>query len=307
MEGHRRLIRGVIFDIKRYAIHDGPGIRTTIFMKGCPLNCWWCHNPEGISPKPEIMYFEYKCIHCHTCAKVCPQKAITFDENDVQHINRELCDGCGICAKFCPPNALRLVGRVISLEELISEIEKDIKFYDSSEGGVTFSGGEPLFQPEFLREALKACKERYIHTAVDTSGYASTEVVASILPYTDLFLYDIKLFDEREHILYTGVSNKPIKKNLVFLVENKANIILRFPIIPGITDTKHNVKGWVDFLQNLEGLHEIDLLPYHDVGEKYHRLGKEYLMPVHYAPSRETLRWIKEEFEAIGLKVKIGG
>ena len=303
------MTKGVIFDIKRYAIHDGPGIRTTVFMKGCPLKCCWCHNPEGISPKPELMYFEFKCIHCHTCVKVCPKNAITFDENEVQHIDREKCTGCGICSNACPTSALRLVGRVITVEELLEEIGKDVQLYDNSNGGVTFSGGEPLFQPQFLKEALKACKERYTHTALDTSGYAPREILKSIMPYVDLFLYDLKLADEKEHEKYTGVSNKLIKENLKFLVENgrAKNTILRFPVIPGITDTEWNVKGWVKFLSNLRGLQEIDLLPFHDVSEKFHRLDKEYRISIHHAPSEETLKWIKEEFESIGLKVKIGG
>lgn len=303
------MVEGMIFDIKRYAIHDGPGIRTTVFFKGCPLNCWWCHNPEGISPKPELMYFEFKCIHCHTCIKICPENAITFDENGIQHINRGKCNGCGICSNACPTNALRLVGRIITIEELMVEVCKDIQLYDNSNGGVTFSGGEPLFQPLFLKEALKACKDHYIHTALDTSGYGSREVLKSIMPNVDLFLYDIKLANEREHEEYTGVSNKIIKGNLKFLVENgrAEDIILRFPVIPEITDTEYNVKEWVKFLSNLTGLREIDLLPFHDVSEKYRRLNREYKMRIHHAPSEETLKWIKEEFEKIGLKVKIGG
>ncbi|WP_232054759.1 glycyl-radical enzyme activating protein [Thermococcus sp. 2319x1] len=303
------MVKGIIFDIKRYAIHDGPGIRTTIFMKGCPLRCWWCHNPEGISPKPDIMYFSFKCIHCHTCVKACPENAVSFDENEIQHIDREKCTGCGICAELCPTNALRLVGKVVTVEELIREIEKDIKFHDSSNGGVTFSGGEPLFQPKFLKETLKECKRRYIHTTVDTSGYAPTKVMEEVIPYTDLFLYDLKLFDEKEHVKYTGVPNELIKKNLKLLSEKKANVILRFPVIPGITDTEWNVKGWARFLSELDlsSIQEIDLLPYHDVGEKFNRLGREYKMEVHHAPSDEALKWIKEEFESLGPKVKIGG
>jgi len=300
---------GIIFDIKRYAIHGGPEIRTTVFMKGCPLRCIWCQNPEGISPKPEIMYFEYLCIRCHTCVNACPRGAISFDENNVQHIDRERRDGCGLCASLCPPSALKLVGRRITVEELVREIERDIVLYDNSGGGVTFSGGEPLFQPEFLREVLKACKERYIHTALDTSGYAPREVLKSVMPYVDLFLYDIKLVDDRNHEKYTGVSNKIIKENLKFLVENgrAKSIILRFPVIPGITDTEHNVRGWVRFLSELKGIEEIDLLPFHDVSEKFRRLDREYKMEVHHAPSEEILRWIKEEFENIGLKVKMHG
>jgi len=301
------LISGIIFDIKRYAIHDGPGIRTTIFMKGCPLSCWWCHNPEGVSPKPELMYFEFKCIHCHTCVKVCPENAISFDENETQQIDREKCTGCGVCASACPTSALRLVGRVITVEELLTEIEKDIKLYDDSGGGVTFSGGEPLSQPKFLVESLKELKKRYIHTTVDTSGYAPKEVLKQILPHTDLFLYDIKLYDSGENEKYTGVPNDIIIENLKFLTGQGKEVILRFPIIPGITDTDKNVKGWTNFISEIKGINEIDLLPFHDVSEKFRRIGREYKMTIHHRPPDEILKWIKEEFESIGLRVKIGG
>ncbi|HII67585.1 glycyl-radical enzyme activating protein [Thermococcus sp.] len=301
------MISGIIFDIKRYAIHDGPGIRTTIFMKGCPLSCWWCHNPEGVSPKPELMYFEFKCIHCHTCVKVCPENAISFDENETQQIDREKCTGCGVCASACPTSALRLVGRVITVEELLTEIEKDIKLYDDSGGGVTFSGGEPLSQPKFLVESLKELKKRYIHTTVDTSGYAPKEVLKQILPHTDLFLYDIKLYDSGENEKYTGVPNDIIIENLKFLTGQGKEVILRFPIIPGITDTDKNVKGWTNFISEIKGINEIDLLPFHDVSEKFRRIGREYKMTIHHRPPDEILKWIKEEFESIGLRVKIGG
>ncbi|MBC7331052.1 MAG: glycyl-radical enzyme activating protein [Synergistetes bacterium] len=301
------LTQGVIFDIKRYTIHDGPGIRTTVFMKGCPLNCWWCHNPEGISRNVEIGYFEYKCLKCKTCLTVCPLNAITFHEEKGIKIDRNKCNGCGNCAARCPSNALKRIGRTIDILELLSEVEKDIPLYDSSGGGVTFSGGEPLAQPEFLRECLKELKKRYIRTAVDTSGYASQESLESILPYTDVFLYDVKLFDSEEHKKYTGVSNEVIKDNLRLLAKEKKHVILRFPVIPGITDKMENVKGWVGFISKLNNIKEINLLPYHDIEEKYSRLDREYKMKIHSAPKEEILTRIREEFEKIGLKVKIGG
>ncbi|MDK2914131.1 MAG: pyruvate formate lyase activating enzyme [Thermococcaceae archaeon] len=303
------MVKGTIFDIKRYAIHDGPGIRTTVFMKGCPLRCWWCHNPEGISPRPQLMYLEYKCIHCHTCVNVCPLRAITFDENEVQHIDREKCDVCGVCAEFCPTSALKLVGMTITVDELMKEVERDVNLYDSSGGGVTFSGGEPIFQPKFLVEALKASKERQINTALDTSGYAPLDVLKKVEPLVDVFLYDLKLFDEEEHIKYTGVSNKIIKRNLEFLVKigRAKDVFLRFPVIPGITDTERNVSGWTRFVSSLGGFERIHLLPFHDVSEKYRRLGMEYRMPTREKPSEETMKRIAEEFEEVGLEVVSGG
>jgi len=302
-------IEGLIFDIKRYAIHDGPGIRTTVFMKGCPLRCWWCHNPEGQILGFEIMYLEYKCIHCHTCEQVCPENAIYFDEDEMQHFNRNKCTYCSICTDNCPTGALEFVGRKISVDELLEEVERDITLYDSSGGGVTFSGGEPLMQPIFLRESLKKLKERYIHTALDTSGYASWDVLKSVMDYVDIFLYDLKLYDDYEHKLYTGVSNKIIKGNLMNLVQSGRgkDVILRMAVIPGITDTERNIEGWKSFIQKLRDVEEIDLLPYHDVSEKFRRLGKEYKMKVHESPESEKMEEIKEKFEEIGLRVKIGG
>lgn len=297
---------GTIFDIKRFAVHDGPGIRTTVFFKGCPLKCWWCHNPEGTSIKPDLMFFEFKCMGCKTCANVCPLNAITF-ENNTQIIDRTICDYCGKCSNICPTEALKLVGREITADELIHEVEKDILLYDNSGGGVTFSGGDPLFQHQFLKEVLKECKRRDLHTVLDTSGYATEEAFNSVVDYVDLFLYDLKLFDDEEHRKYTGVSNRPIKDNLQRLVSigRGKDVILRFPIIPGITDTQKNIRDLVEFVSSLKGINEIDLLPFHDVSEKFNRLDLEYKMPVQKAPSKEKLNFIKDSFEKIGLYVKI--
>jgi len=296
---------GLIFDVQRYSIHDGPGIRTTVFFKGCPLRCWWCHNPEGIDSGKELMYFEYKCLHCGTCANVCPMGAIEFDGSP--KVSRHLCIACGSCSTACPSDALRLVGREYTVDELMKEIERDVLYFDNSDGGVTFSGGEPLYQHEFLLEVLKECKKRDIHRTLDTSGFAPQEVLALVADHVDLFLYDLKLIDEREHIKYTGVSNAQIKENLRFLVNygRAKDIILRFPVIPGINDTPDNVDDMVEFISTLKGLRELDLLPYHDVSEKYSRLDRDYKMTVHKSPSRERLMEIKKKFEDIGLYVKL--
>jgi pyruvate formate lyase activating enzyme len=296
----------MIFDIQRFAIHDGPGIRTNVFLKGCPLRCWWCQNPEGISSKPQIMYFEYKCLHCHLCVDLCPLQAIRIDKGDVHIIDRELCDGCGKCSDNCPSNALKLVGREYSVEEVMEEIRKDVTFFDSSGGGVTFTGGEPFFQPLFLKGLLEACKAEGIHTVVETSGFVSREILRKLMQYIDLFYHDIKLFDDESSSLYTGVPSKPILDNMRFLSESKRNMVIRFPVIPTITDTEENIRGIAGFLSTLR-VEEIHLLPFHDVAEKYARLGMPYKMRVHEAPSRERLKEIKEVFEGIGLKVVLYG
>jgi len=301
-------VKGTIFNIQRYCVHDGPGIRTTVFLKGCPLRCWWCHNPEGLSPSRDLAYIEFRCIRCGTCVRVCPRHAIELKEGKIV-FDRSRCVKCGICANYCPTSALTIIGREITVSELMNEILKDVLLYDYSGGGVTFSGGEPLYQPEFLKAAIIECKKHRIHVALDTSGYAPPELFDSIAKHVDLFLFDIKLVDEQDHIKYTGVSNKLILRNLKSLVEGGRgkDIILRFPVIPGITDTEKNIKLIEKLLIELRKIEEIDLLPYHDVSEKYARLGMEYRMPVRKAPPRERLEYIKERFEALGLYVKIGG
>lgn len=202
---------------------------------------------------------------------------------------------------------MKLIGKVVSVDEVVREVEKDLLYFDSSGGGVTFSGGEPLSQPRLLREALVRLKRIHVHTAVDTSGYAPREVLASIMPHVDLFLYDIKIFDSREHERYTGCSNDLIKENLKFIVRSGKQVIIRFPIIPGITDTEENVAKWADFLSKLKKINEVDLLPYHDVKEKFQRLNIEYKMKTHDAPSQDTIKWVKSVFENLGFNVKIGG
>lgn len=296
---------GSIFNISRYAVHDGPGIRTTVFLKGCPLRCWWCHNPEGVSQERSLIFFEHKCILCQTCAGVCQAGAFSF-ANDLNHLDRTSCNNCGLCSEACPAEALSHAGRTIAVADLMQEIEKDILLYDNSGGGVTFSGGEPLLQHLFLNEALSECKNRGIRTALDTSGYASERVLSSVIDLVDVILYDLKLADEEEHRKYTGVSNKPIKENLRMLTDSGRgrDIILRFPVIPGITDTKKNVDALAEFISTLKGIDAIDLLPFHDVSEKYHGLGIEYQMPVRQAPAPSRMKYIRERFESIGLHVK---
>lgn len=303
-------VKGVVFDIQRFAIYDGPGIRTLVFLKGCPLRCWWCQNPEGLSIEPSLIYVGYKCIKCKTCIAVCSQKALSYDEEkNAVRIDRSRCNLCGTCTKNCPTTALRFIGREMSVEEVLAEIEKDTPFYNASGGGVTFSGGEPLAQPRFLIELLKACKVKGIHTAIETSGYASLSVFKEVLKLVDLLLYDIKLVNDVAHIKYTGVSNKPILTNLLYANTIGKPTIIRIPVIPTITDVDENLEDVVNLLSslNLKAILRVDLLPYHDVKEKYERLDLEYKMPPGLKTSAERLNFIKERIEKIGLKVTVGG
>lgn len=305
------MTKGMIFDVQSFAIHDGMGVRTLVFMKGCALRCWWCHNPEGRESKPEVMFTGFRCINdCLNCVDNCKESALIHDSK-VTDIDRTKCTACGNCADACPTSAIRTIGKLVEPDEILDEIEKYAQVYDNSEGGVTFSGGDPLFQPEFLKEALKLCKSHHINTAIETSGYTSREVLESIFPYIDQFLYDIKIFDSGAHRLHTSVPNEVIKENLLFLVENGlgSRITLRFPIIPGITDTKANVNGWVDFFSRFKehSIRNVNLLPYHDVGEKFGYFGLEYRMNAHSAPAGKTVEWIKSRFESLGMTVKIGG
>jgi pyruvate formate lyase activating enzyme len=266
---------GIIFDLKRYAIHDGPGIRTAVFLKGCPLECWWCHNPEGQQAEAQLIFRENRCKASKTCLIVCPREAISWEGKSIT--NWEKCDNCGECAEVCYAGAREIIGREITVEQLMAEIERDIPFYDQSGGGVTFTGGEPMQQITFLEGALIACKEMQIHTTVDTCGYSSWENFQAILPLVDLFLYDVKLMDADKHLLYTSAPNKLILENLKKLSGEEANIIVRVPLIPGINDDEENLECCASFLNSLPRLRGIELMPYHEIGiAKYQALGKTY-------------------------------
>jgi pyruvate formate lyase activating enzyme len=266
-----REIKGTIFDIKRFAVHDGPGIRTTVFFKGCPLKCWWCANPEGQNPYPEEILS-------------------LFNKNSE-----------GICTK-------EIIGREITAKEVMNELSKDRVFYEESEGGITFSGGEPLMQSVFLLSLLSLCKEESFHTALDTSGYAPKDILEEILDKVDLFLYDLKLLNDEEHIKYTGVSLDLILDNLLYLCKKKKEIIIRIPIIPGITDSLENIGQIGEYISKLKCISRVDILPFNKMGEaKYRRLEKPYMLNNVTPPSEERMNEIKKQLEAFDLSVKIGG
>ena len=263
-----------IFEIKRFAVHDGDGIRTTIFLKGCPLKCVWCHNPEGIGFEPQLAYYENKCIGCGECIPVCPSGA-----HKAGHIfDKEKCIACGRCADVCIGNALTFYGKEMTADELLPILMEDKDFYENSGGGVTLSGGECLMQADFCAQLLKKLKENKIHTAVDTCGFVSREAIGKVMPYTDIFLYDLKAFDEDVHIKCTGQSNKIILENLKYIDKCSKPIEIRIPYVPGFNDSQ--IPKIAEFLSELKNITKVRVLPYHNyAGTKYASLGMKNTLP----------------------------
>ena len=295
-----------VFNIQKFSVHDGPGIRTTVFFKGCPLNCLWCHNPESQNSKKQILLDGSKCVLCGTCVKLCPQGAVKI-ENNVPVTDMGKCTGCRQCEIYCIPVARQVAGREYTVEEVVKEVMKDEVFYKQSGGGVTLSGGEPLIQIDFLEELLVKLKEKNIHTAVDTCGAVNFENIRRISDYTDVFLYDIKLMDDKKHTEFTGVSNKLILDNLRRLSEVHENINLRMPIIEGVNADVNHIEKTIDFIRGLN-VFSINLLPYHDIAKhKYKELGIPYEEDKMSKPSEDKMQHFKEMLEKEGYEVKIGG
>lgn len=305
---YEKSIKGIVFNIQKYSIHDGPGIRTVVFLKGCPLKCEWCSNPESNQLDIEIMYNSEICMLCKQCISVCPIDALTLkEEKQSIDVNRIECDKCGKCVEICPSGALSLAGRYMTVEEVMQEVKKDILFYRKSGGGITLSGGEPGSQPEFSEAILKSAYSMGIHTAIDTCGYYSYEILQRLVKWTDLFLYDIKHVDNAKHINGTGVSNQLILDNFRKLIDIGISVIVRIPIIPGFNATKKDLRLICKFLSNISGFKEIHLLPYHRLGDsKAIRLGKARKKD--RKPLAKTkLLSLKEVVDEFGFKVQIGG
>ncbi|MGM9759814.1 MAG: glycyl-radical enzyme activating protein [Parabacteroides sp.] len=300
----------LIFDIKRYCINDGPGIRVTLFMKGCPLSCVWCHNPEGIANHKEKLYTKKKCIGCQTCVETCPQHALKLTRDGIV-TDPTLCVLCGKCVEECPTLALEMSGTEYSIDYLMDQIRKEIPVMDQSKGGVTFCGGEPLMHPEMLLELLKRCGELDLHRAVDTTLLAPPERVLEVMRNCELFLVDLKVMDSEKHRYFCGVPNELILSNLRMISENGADFFIRIPLIEGVNADEVNIRRSAEFLASLPKKPQIvNLLPYHDIGKnKHEKLGTVY-NPNHIpmaTPTEEVQKRCLELFAEQGIQAVIGG
>lgn len=281
--------QGIVFNIQRFSIHDGPGIRTTVFLKGCNNRCVWCHNPESYEKKPEFQYFPERCIGCGQCFSICVN-GVHAVINGARVLKRCLCTNCGKCVEACYSGALEMAGRFMSADQVMEEVIKDKVYYGSSNGGVTFSGGEPLLQKDFLKELLLASKSQSIHTAVQTAGNYEWSILESVLPLIDFIMYDLKIYDNDKHVKYTGVGNTRILKNLKLLSETDKVFAVRTPVIADINDSPEEISKIAETIKGFPGLLYYELIPYHNLGaSKYRYLGKEYIYNFS-APANEKLR-----------------
>lgn len=298
--------KGVIFDIQRFSVHDGPGIRTLVFLKGCPLHCQWCSNPESQKSEPEIMFIAHNCIGCKKCLSVCPTGAIDFDLPS--RVNQNKCTLCGKCVEACYAGALNTAGQEKTVEMVLNELKNDTIYYRNSGGGITFSGGEPFFQQEFFEQLLIGCKANGWHTTIETTGYTNEKVLKKILPLIDLVLMDIKHMDDQKHKKYTGTSNKTVLKNARIIAKSGVPLIIRIPVIPEVNDDLINIKATANFVSSLGSIEELQLMPYHRLGQnKYEYLGREYALKEIKPSSKNNINQLKEVVEACGLKCSIGG
>ena len=296
---------GCLADIKRFAVHDGPGIRTTLFLKGCPLACRWCHNPETISLDPEIGWLKRKCVGCRRCATVCPTGAHVFRDG-AHELDRDRCVVCGTCVDACLPGALEYYGRELSVEEAAAAVLEDKTFYAQSGGGCTLSGGEPLLQAGFCAELCRRLREVGVHCAIDTSGAVPWESFEAVLPQTDLFLYDLKHTDSRRHRECTDGPNRLILDNLRRLAARNAPIEIRVPLIPGVNDAEPDLQAIGEFLHGLAGITGVRLLPYHGLARsKYEAVGRPDTMPEAPGPDAAAMAAAAETLRRCGLEMVV--
>ncbi len=298
---------GCVFDIKKYAIHDGPGIRTTVFFKGCPLRCRWCHNPESWAVAPEMSLRQGRCVRCGCCVELCSQGAVSILEHGPV-TDPGKCTLCGECIVACSAGAREIIGQRMTAAEVMAQVKKDTIFYDQSGGGVTFSGGEPLIQPEFLLSLLAACKTEGIRTAVDTTCHADPQVIHRVAEFADLFLCDIKHMNGQLHRQFTGVDNERILSNIRMLSTVAKEVYVRIPIIPGFNSGPDNVQQTAQFVQALKTVRRVDVLPYNRGGlEKAVRLTGEVDLMQAQAPGDDIMAEVAKTLKGYGFEVKIGG
>jgi pyruvate formate lyase activating enzyme len=296
--------KGIVFDIKRGSRDDGPGIRTTVFLKGCPLHCVWCHSPESIKTDPELVFFRNRCVRCGACVNNCPEGAQEIN-NLERTINRYLCKHCGACTQTCYAGALEIKGCEYSADELVGIVEKDAPFFKTSGGGVTLSGGEPTLQYDFTLEVLRQCQTKRIHTALDTCGLVNRKKLITLLGFTDLVLLDIKHMDPALHFQFTGAKNNLILDNLKVISSTGTALIVRIPLIPGHNDSDSNIRRTAAHLQSL-GICRVDILSFNDIaGSKYQWLGAEFRLSRLKRHSKEDLETIRETFDSHGMTATI--
>lgn len=308
-------LQGLVFNVQRYSIHDGPGIRTTVFVKGCPLRCLWCHNPEAMSGRVEFGFLPERCIGCLECTRACPHGVHGVDESGKRVIRRERCQGEAKCTEVCYAEALERLGYYLTVDEAVARAERDRPFYETSKGGVTISGGEPLRQADFTTAFLARCRERGLHTALDTCGYAPWPALEAAARHADLVLYDLKHMDSATHRDLTGVPNELILENLarLYALAGRGQIWIRYPFIPGKNDQPENFEAMGRFLSKLIGSGSraplrVDVLPYHQLGQsKYRKLGRTYALDGLKPPEKAAMEAAAEVLARHGLEPHVGG